>query len=253
MQKHFDELSALISPSSPAPSISTVSDSTMSSSPSASPTASSVSSASHSQSSSQTRAANQPTLPANHNATRVAAALAAAVNDPGKSKGRDRFPCTFDGCNLSFHRRYNLKVHFRKHTDEKPYACREPGCVKSFRWRSSAKHHMIHHGRKKAIRKSNPPRKSTPVPKPKPLYPDNVTQYSNAGLPILPKIIDSPMLPPMHLQMEDITAGPYIQHQPEPIEYEDFANLSTLNTRSHLSTYDPIYFANDFCAYFFAN
>lgn len=96
-----------------------------------------------------------PMLPADRNAALVAASMAAAAVDPGREHGRDRFRCAYSGCKMSFHRRYNLKVHFRKHTNEKPYACKEPGCNSAFKWRSSAKHHAKHHERIQRLHREN--------------------------------------------------------------------------------------------------
>lgn len=96
-----------------------------------------------------------PKLPADRNAALVAASMAAAAVDPGREHGRERFRCVYDGCNLSFHRRYNLKVHFRKHTNEKPYACKIQGCSSAFKWRSSAKHHAKHHERIQRMHREN--------------------------------------------------------------------------------------------------
>ena len=48
-------------------------------------------------------------------------------------------PCV---CMQTFDRRYNLKVHYRRHTNETPYPCKQPGCALMFKWRSSLAHHM---------------------------------------------------------------------------------------------------------------
>lgn len=40
----------------------------------------------------------------------------------------------------TFERRYNLRVHMRRHTGETPYPCKEPGCSQMFKWRSSLAH-----------------------------------------------------------------------------------------------------------------
>ncbi len=98
---------------------------------------------------------DKPHLPADRNATIVAAKLAASAIDPGRAHGRNRFPCTFPNCSLSFERRYNLKVHLRKHTNEKPYKCKEPGCNSAFKWRSSAKHHVSYHQRLQRKKRAN--------------------------------------------------------------------------------------------------
>lgn len=98
---------------------------------------------------------NKTHLPADQNATLLAAKLAASAIDPGRSHGRNRFPCSFPNCSLSFERRYNLKVHFRKHTNEKPYKCKVAGCSSAFKWRSSAKHHLLYHQRLDRKKRSN--------------------------------------------------------------------------------------------------
>lgn len=50
--------------------------------------------------------------------------------------------CQHPGCTKTFDRRYNLTVHFRRHTDEMPYPCKVEGCPQRFKWRSSQSHHM---------------------------------------------------------------------------------------------------------------
>lgn len=44
-------------------------------------------------------------------------------------------------CARQFNKKANLKVHSRKHTGEKPYACSKPGCGRSFMWKSSVTFH----------------------------------------------------------------------------------------------------------------
>lgn len=88
-----------------------------------------------------------PHLPAEKDAARKAARIAAACRDRG-AHTPDRFRCQIPGCTKFFLRRYNLKVHARKHTGEKPYGCKEPGCGKRFSWRSSMAHHHKAHRRR---------------------------------------------------------------------------------------------------------
>jgi hypothetical protein len=60
---------------------------------------------------------------------------------------RGKYPCVHPGCNKVFERRYNLKVHGRRHSGETPYSCRVRGCMRKFKWRSSMAHHNKSHER----------------------------------------------------------------------------------------------------------
>lgn len=44
-------------------------------------------------------------------------------------------------CAREFNKKANLKVHSRKHTGEKPYACSRRGCDRRFMWKSSVSFH----------------------------------------------------------------------------------------------------------------
>lgn len=85
-----------------------------------------------------------PTTPAT-SATQPFSATPSSPDNNGASSngsGTREHACTFPGCTKTFDRRYNLSVHYRRHTDEMPYPCKFPGCPQKFKWRSSQSHHM---------------------------------------------------------------------------------------------------------------
>jgi len=53
------------------------------------------------------------------------------------------YPCPWAGCTKSFNRFYNLRSHYRTHTQEKPYECRH--CDLAFARNHDLKRHMLVH------------------------------------------------------------------------------------------------------------
>uniref|UniRef100_A0A7S0BPB0 C2H2-type domain-containing protein n=1 Tax=Rhodosorus marinus TaxID=101924 RepID=A0A7S0BPB0_9RHOD len=55
------------------------------------------------------------------------------------------FPCPWEGCGKSFNKKYNMQMHMRQHTNERPYVCSVNDCRLSFKWRSSLRNHLRYH------------------------------------------------------------------------------------------------------------
>ena len=54
--------------------------------------------------------------------------------------GEKKFKCDWPNCGKAFCHTDNLKVHYRRHTDEKPYKCDK--CASSYRQKSGLKYHL---------------------------------------------------------------------------------------------------------------
>ena len=54
--------------------------------------------------------------------------------------GERKFKCDWPNCGKAFCHTDNLKVHYRRHTDEKPYKCHR--CIQSYRQKSGLKYHL---------------------------------------------------------------------------------------------------------------
>mmetsp|Transcript_3056 Transcript_3056/g.9334 ORF Transcript_3056/g.9334 Transcript_3056/m.9334 type:complete len:168 (+) Transcript_3056:105-608(+) len=61
--------------------------------------------------------------------------------------GKGRHACMHEGCGKRFHRSYNLKVHQRVHTGDRPYVCTYPLCERKFAWKASLDSHKLSHNK----------------------------------------------------------------------------------------------------------
>ena len=62
--------------------------------------------------------------------------------------------CTVEGCNRKFAKKYNLKIHLRRHNGDLPFLCEYSGCSKRFMWLSSfSRHQRVHESKQHKKRK----------------------------------------------------------------------------------------------------
>lgn len=58
----------------------------------------------------------------------------------------DVYVCSFEDCRKKFAKKYNLKIHERRHRGDLPFIC--PQCAKKFMWQSSFERHLrVHEAR----------------------------------------------------------------------------------------------------------
>jgi len=55
------------------------------------------------------------------------------------------FTCSYENCRKQFAKKYNLKIHERRHAGRLPFLCQRSDCGKRFMWNSSFMRHMKSH------------------------------------------------------------------------------------------------------------
>ena len=81
------------------------------------------------------------------------------VTKKSRTKVQDLDPalvhvCTVEGCNRKFAKKYNLKIHLRRHNGDLPFLCEYSGCSKRFMWLSSfSRHQRVHESKQHKKRK----------------------------------------------------------------------------------------------------
>jgi general transcription factor IIIA len=63
------------------------------------------------------------------------------ISRPASARPK-RYICTFESCNKAYARPKALSEHMRSHTNERPYKCSEPDCVKTFRREDHLRRHI---------------------------------------------------------------------------------------------------------------
>jgi len=66
------------------------------------------------------------------------------VYNPATKRMNKLLTCNYDGCGKQFTKTWNILDHFKVHTGEKPYRCRE--CRKVFSQKGNLTKHMKLHG-----------------------------------------------------------------------------------------------------------
>lgn len=64
-----------------------------------------------------------------------------AMESYSEENEKKLFICDFAGCGKQFKRNYNVQVHRRTHTGEKPFRCPFKDCGDKFKWRSTLRTH----------------------------------------------------------------------------------------------------------------
>jgi len=64
-----------------------------------------------------------------------------SLKESSQPKRNKKYICDFTGCGKVFTASYNLKIHYRGHTNESPFKCTFDGCSRAFKDKGNLKYH----------------------------------------------------------------------------------------------------------------
>lgn len=131
--------------------------------------------------------------------------------------------CPITDCQKQFAKKYNLKIHVRRHTGQLPFLCEIHECGKRFMWHSSFLRHQKSHERKPGGRR----RRSRKVRVE--LSPDTETLTEPAIVPLPDQIDQLAVLMPSQQSQQQYIGASFAEHC---VEMSTLALQSTMSTNA---------------------